>query len=1511
MPLINRIEVANFMNRRREEPWRPDWVYQEFDLKGENTAISIPNGGGKSTIVLFILAMLGHDKSLNDLRLRHFAPPSNGHHSHIRMETYIWADDDSPADLVAQSGGDFGGYPMVFGIYGNAGESSSYKLYSYRGTFEDCPIGRKEGNRVTLSANAAFLEKLSVMPARFPATQRDDTRVNWREYVAGIFDMPSIEQQLIYQKAKGAEGSSGYFDVNPPRGRPFSEAVFYERLAPELLTDMMSNVEEFSDERGIEDTIHQKVQGIIRAKARTAKTASELQQTRDVLAELHRINGKADSVAEATRDAQAKLADYSLQHAALKTLVVDDPLPGIPLTPPDNAPLLARAMVMQNDEWFLPDRAFELFTGEPPSRVNERATRHRITSASASISQLIDFACDIKTRDARGKPNQLYNKDASTALLAATTAFVAPYTSESAARTLSEAFDWVNAHADTNPARLERATKRRQRDELVAERGKLTTKRNDLISERSKLQAEQQTVGEQQAEYRRMSDSGLFSSEELADPAATGKQVETAFSTADTVLTNHRTKVAENQAVFAEWQSFTAQHGDQAVPSEFADMLTEAQETAGQTLSQNQEALTVARTNEATARTAKDRAEQTKTELANKADKIERLAPAVKLFHERFEDEDPEDLAKNVRDQLDRAEKRVATIETERSRMKDTLASLLSFQANHGHLVSPRDWLAARDAERTHLAGEMSKLKDSLADLRARRLDLDKAAVAPGKVAREVLESAGSDARPLHAAIEEMSLPPDRKERVLAMFSALLFSPVYAVPSRAAEVAGVLAEQGIEAPVFVASELADFCHNGTIAYDGTVARTWLVGVRTRPVDCLLDPTLVDREKAHLGGQIDDADTKLRETTAKWDELHPEKEEAVTARKAQEAIEKGFAEKDARLKGEYAEIEARLPRLRTRASVESFDAITAALEYRRVLGRLREDELFAALESATNAAKRANDHFNESSDTRERLESQRETLHRALVEATRSAQQVPTLRKIQTFMDTGGFAFMLTAGKEEGILARAKQTAEQRRMFRFDLAASFVRSGAVRPLEIEQRLKEIRHALDQLALAEEPLDRSINEIGEGFAALEKAIVEVDSVVRDLIRKYREMNGREASVVTVLPATLALHPLLEAASSVRRADAAADIAESIQAVRDPLADIDASALHSALEFSQRELKSTRTALAGEIDRVKSDSHLALNEQMRIGLEHAKTDTEELARMIEATTNNYDKSLAANEAASKHLDDEWANIGSWLENFTRRLPSNFETMRSTFRPERDGSTGDIVRAGFEIEARIADMQDVRLVLTSIVEKVEKSEKNRDAIGDDENLRARYDRSMRKDIREQFYRNVIIDPKIRVCIPSISRKPLLLEKGMVSSGQGVAMTLLWIVKMADYVTEREVRKQTVSHAARKKVRSMRTQFVIIDGAFSHLSDKRLIADALDGVRRTRGKFQLIITGHDHNYKNDYAYFPTYIQAKEIGRNLMYADSETRRLCAPEEIGSRNGVMETAAWHKLPEIPA
>lgn len=1507
MPLINKIEVSNFMNSRREDPWRPDWTFQVFDLKSENTAINMPNGRGKSTLVLTILALLAHDKSIHELRKNHFAPQSTGHYTHIRIETYIWVEDDSPVDLVVQSGGDAGGTPMVLGLHGNAGESGSCKVYAYRGTLEDCPIGRREGNRITLTGNQDFLDKLLVMPGRFPATQREDTRVNWREHVSGVFDMPSIEQQLVYQKAKGAEGSSGYFDVNPPRGKQFSEAVFYERLAPELLVDMMGSVEEYADERGIEDVIHQKVQGIIKAKVRTAKTADDLEKTRRVLEELERVKTKADAVIKAKSNTERKVAEFSLQHAALKAVVVDDPIPGLLRQPPEEAPILIRSMVMQDGSWFLPDRAFELFTGEQSSAINQRADRQRIETLVAEKSQFIDFNCDLKEFKDKRHPSQLYDAKAANELLNATTNFRSPYTRDSSIQLVKECFEWVEAYGDTNPARIEYRQLTEKIFTLNGQRKALAENRDALHQEEGNLKTEQQQIGLQQAEFRRMADSALFSEEELRSPFETGKKAEKEFSTADLTLSAHRQNVAWNKNGFEEWQAFVAKHGEDADPLVYAEALEESKNNAEGALGKNKEELEAAKGN---AKTAKGTAETDKKAfeaLATKAESIEKLRSLVQTFGNRFGGENPEGLLARVKKELSLAETRASAIATERASMADALSSLHAFIEAYGKDEDPKAWLDKRSLERTTLSTEIAKLGDDIKDLTSRRADLNKAAVAAGKIAREVLDIAGTDAKPLHEFIDEIGLPQDRKERVLSMFSALLFSPVYGNAERAAEVASMLVTKGIESPVFVSSELAEFCRNTNITYDGSVARTWLVGVRTRPVDCLLDPTLVEREKEALDTQISQANETLGEKQKRFKALDPEGQEAIVARKAREAIEKGFPAKDGALQDEANQLADALPRLKDRASEEAGDSIRAAIEYRGLLGDKSEDDLAEALAQAEEKSRLSGELHSRYEKQVESLTEKREDLQIAFGTAREQATEIPKLKSIRKFIDAGAPAFMKNAATKEDEYLKAKQAAERRKGFRFELAESFVKSGDKRPQEIEARLAVITPELKDITEKLIPaLEQSISDNEAAGLKLVSAIADIDNFIRELRKKYREVATAEVIPAPISAERLAEHPLSLTAQEVRLSTSVDDRVKAILSMRSPLDEIEAATMKHEVNTARNTLRSARNLLSNEIDRVKGDATIALNEQMRIALESSKEEVGELVRMIEATTENRNKSRIANETASTHLEEEWKNIGSWLENFTRRLPTNFEAMRSVFKPVRDSASGEIISAGFDIEARVADMGDVRTVLTGIVDKVERSEKNSENLGNDDALRSRYEKNMKKEIREEFYKNVILEPTIRVCIPSISHKSLKLEKNMVSSGQGVAMSLLWIVKMADYVTERELQRQNVSNSARKRIRSMRTQFVIIDGAFSHLSDKRLITDALDSVRGKRGKFQLIITGHEPNYKNDFAYFPSYVVAREIGGNLMYAESETRRLLSPEDVGSRLGAMEVSSFHKL-----
>ena len=1603
MALINRIEIANFMNRERREPWRPDWIHQILNLNGYSAAINMPNGLGKSTIAQAVLAMLTRDPSLHALRANHFAPQSNGRFTHLRVEFLLPPSDPSAADMIAQVGGGAGGDPMVVGMYGNAGENGRFSLYAYLGRLEDCPVGTREGIRYQAGSNADFLARLEKVPGR----QRDDTKGSWREYISASFDIPAIEQQLAYQKNKGGEGSSGYFDVSVPGVKDYAEAVFYERLAPELLTDPMRGVEGHDDEVGIEDLIHAKVQGIVRARVRTEAAEKALGSARHLLDQFGWAQGKGAAVSDALAQFEKAQAGLAVHAAMMRTIVATDPLPGLLRTPGANAPELTSALIMQGEQWFVPDRTFEAITGEDPSAINRRADRKHVPTTQTDRSQLVEFACHLKIRDPRGNPSRLYSLESAVRLVEESPNFPGLYTRESAVQALHAAFEWAQQHADTNPARLERRRLQVELADLGEQLAKDRQAQSALNAEQTELLREQQSVGDQQRAYAKMAQAGVFSAAELAAPAQTGAAVGTERDTAQTALDAHVKAVAESKGDFAEWEKFVGEYGNDARPEDVLEEITAARDAAEHTHAQAVRDLTSARQTAERAVQEESRAQATRQRIKSTITRLEQLLPLVDAYRKRFADQPPQGLADAVRTALDQASTRIGKIENERAAMRPALEALRAFhavqpdqdpgawlRARHdlrAQLKQWRDrertidreripmkaaltalrtfqgerpgqdpavWLQRRDDERADVISQHAAIQTNLDDLIAQRAEFDRgAAVAPGTDARAAMSLAGSDAVTLHAAITALGLPPDRLARVLSMFSALLFAPVLPDVTTATAVAERLAHERINIPVFSKNELEDFSRAAAIDYDGHVAHTWLVGVRTRPVDCLLDPAQVETERATLVARIEASEQSrdaLAKRRAELSPSHPSEQiaqnavEAIAndyvrrdealggevaqiqraiadgdaqltrsqpiephAQHAREASERQYAARDNDLEVELTQIRQRLPDLQDRACNDSLATIQAMLEYLNVLKGTTlegEQERLAHAEEDMLACARARESAAHDVQRLEQAEKVQQGLARAAGE-TLAAKRLP-LSKLSKFVDVGGPAFM-QAAPETGKRLRAElDKARSRIGFEFDLADSFVRAGVRRPQEIVARLAQIAPELERLVMAIPAAQERRDAIEPLLPELTSAAASIDTAARELRKQYRALFDVEMPVQSVAEAALRAHALFAPALAVRQAASTQDLVKAWRALNDALDDDadwkDVKRKHDeAAREHARSVKDFHDAL----DRVKGDTLLPLDDQMRLGLEQAKVNPVVLTQLHAATQFNYEQSRVATEATQRLLDAEWSKIGEWLTDFTRRLHGNLQAMVRTFRPRRDAA-GVITAAGFDIETTVANLQDVRRVLDGLVDDVERREKARASIGDIEVSQYEREserRSLRRQIRSKFYRSVLLAPKVRVCMPSISQKALRLEKNIFSSGQGIAVTLLWIRKMAEYVTERELSRESVGARQRRRLRDRRTQFVIIDGAFSHLSDKKLITDALDGVKDRHGAFQLIITGHDPHYRNDYAYFPSYVAARVIGDGVSYAVNE-HELIEPEAIGSHLGAVEIGSWHRHAE---
>lgn len=1512
MPLINRIEVANFLNSR-STPWQPIWPHSVFDLNGLNTVIILPNGKGKTTLVnLSLLCLAGKGKRINEIRSQHFAPKNSGHYTHVRFQFTMDTEEGASRDIF----GTPQGQQMVFGIYGNSGDNEQYHLYAYHGTFEDCPVHKTcpgFKTRFELIPDQQFTDTFHNLPNRFPAIAKERSQEAWLLYVAKFFDMPSIEQQLNYQSKSGAEGDSNYFEVKPRQNMRYSAAVFYEHLAPQLLTNVMAGMGE-EDEWSIEDTIHTRARQVVHARVHSDNVKKQLDQTEFVLNEFRRLDSLSTDMLEAKLELQGHESNLATELAFLKDIVADRPIPGLPSPLPEDLPPVARYLVTCDGVPFLPDRGFEVFTGEEPKRINERALRHGLKPAEVEKAQLIEITCDLKImgRDDRGKPNRYYGKEAVMDLLRHTETFLPEFNRDTAIADIETSFAWATEHADTNPARLMKKQMETTRQMKKRKWDELSELAQELSREKINLIQEQQTIGEQQAEYRRMQESGLFTQEEIAEPAATGIAVRNAVQIADKEFRVHEQAVSRQAEVYSSYQQFIAEYGTTTTPDSVLRNLVNAEEAAKDARNKlkaqhddltgkRKEMLILAK-----------RALENYRLLQGRLDEATFTREQSDRYVEIFGKEDPDGLETKVLGELKSCREAATNLEKDLSRLATAIEATQLFRAQFRG-TDPAEWLAKRGRLREGIRQRHAQVDSRQQEIQTNLVNLEKFSLAPGKYARDVAREVGVPHRQLYTVVDGMSLATDKKEQVLTLFSALLFAPVVATMNEAVLAARNLAEKGIEFPVFVAEELLEFCEKGEISNHDNAARSLFVGVRTRSVDCLLDPSLVEREISMCKAEITALDRRLTILDKALHRLSHDTPSARLAGRARDAIESGAIDRDAVIKQKLEVVRTEFSRLESRADTRALEAIRCTIRHRRALAGLTYPELCEQTETAANESQLTEAQIST-------LDNMITTVSLDLEKATgkmtsasvAKARQEPLLGKIKAFIDNKehGPSFMASAEKTSQQLSDILDKEKRREGFRFESAQQFLTSGSQRPLGIETRLAEITHKIPENESQRSTLHNEITAIEEPILSLQRSVDAIDSLAKNLLKLYR--NHRHL----IMPQQEGIdrHRLYTTCQFARNSESYEECIKRLGKLKVEVEDLNDTIadLGQIRSKSESRFKAARDFFTSNLERVANDERLKISSHVREKLLQAPENPNIVRALLNATQENYDTDRAANETALKELDREWEGLAGWLSEFTQRLPHYLKLMRSVFAPKYDQTSGAISHAGFEIGGEAVRFEDIQGILGDIIADIEEYESDRQRHRD-KNVRKSIQESFRKEIREKFYQRVIVNPYIKVCMPSISRTPLPLEKKMVSSGQGVAMSLLWIVKLADFVAERERHRKTtwqLGSTARptlKKLRSVESLFVFIDGAFSHLSDDRLIKDALNGVSNTHGRLQLIVTGHNPDYRHNFDYFPTYIWGRETGNRYMYV--ENQKPVEPGLVGSHYGAVELNRVKSVPKL--
>ena len=207
---------------------------------------------------------------------------------------------------------------------------------------------------------------------------------------------------------------------------------------------------------------------------------------------------------------------------------------------------------------------------------------------------------------------------------------------------------------------------------------------------------------------------------------------------------------------------------------------------------------------------------------------------------------------------------------------------------------------------------------------------------------------------------------------------------------------------------------------------------------------------------------------------------------------------------------------------------------------------------------------------------------------------------------------------------------------------------------------------------------------------------------------------------------------------------------------------------------------------------------------------------------------------------------------------------------------------------------------------MIDRIVAEIEMIEKRRDEDRAAGIAESHDDVDIHEKIKRIFYREVFKDPSIRVLHPMIGVKSHPFTNKF-SCGQRMALNLLWMLKIADYAVEREVRREAASFSQLKRLREQQERMFIIDGMFSNLSDSRIIKETLSAIGRLKTKVQLIGFYHNPVHVFDENIFQTYIygdQVLEPGNSAGYVFLREGKMVFPKDVGRVEGQIAVIDNH-------
>jgi len=1480
-----------------------------FNFRGHNTLVHMDNGLGKTSVIDMVLAILGRDQDLiSSTRRDKTAPLSSNRFSHIRIESVARTGSLAQEDMIGKLGADVPGEKHVFGFFGNSDTAAHFEFYIYRGTLEDCPVAYSDDSKnIYLIDNKTFKEQLTKTKdlKRSGSISKED----WRDEIAKHFEMADIDKMIAYQKTGAGDSIQSFYNVTLKRGESYGSAFFFAHLAPELLTDIMGEDGE-PDEKYLEHTIFNSTIIVRKAQRKCEQEQVILEGLEKKLELVNNILDRKREMDAARAERDQALKNFEQGAQIIEEIIACNQIPGIPsikLPKDEKVADIAAAMVLKDGQWYVLDKMLAEICDEEAKLINQRADRKLTKSAEAHRSELIEIPCNLKfDRDPRGQPNRIYEMDNATALLSVAPNIKQGWTKDAAISALKEAFKWAET-ADTNVFRRE-ANNMKLEIEIADKKIESLNVTVALCDKSLKTLADESAkFADVQLAYKRMKDSPFFTPEELNMPSDTGRGTADELSKAKDNLAGHIRKVGEYQKPHEIWGKLKSLYGVDVEPAAIIDKLERDINSAKELWEGKRTILKALREGKDEAQKLLNGYNKNLSEIEKEFGFLDNLINSVDKYQNYFGSEDPSGLKNRVAHDIKKADDEISGLMGNIADWHKDLEALHTFRKNYGNNTDPYLWISEQVGKLYAFKEELASLNGKQGDLIRRRRELDTEQVSSGRVYSSALKIAGPDAVPLYKIAEDSSLSEKRRALVLTVFSSFLFAPTFDSPEAATECAKRFFEQGVEAPVFIRSELEIFFKEGVITNLSHAAHTYFLGIRTRPVDCLLNPSLLKEEKIALDRDISEVDGKIKAITKEIVRLDTESSEMQVARKAANALRGNLSQKYDTAEEQLSE--KRIVLLSLQEKMQNSHLIDDVLLYNGKGGRKRYDSISGELLKLRTSISDIEGQLEQLAEQISAAEPAEDDAHKNYLSASEKSDLVADLKTARDFISYGGPDFMERAESTEQALKDQAEKADDRNRFDFEAAQKFIDSGG--PVKAEQISTDIEKNTKNKVDAES----EINETEKRRRKMQEHIVDVrdnsrrvDDYSQMFVRKYRSIARIRASLDGAVRVDITEDEILKRVRSeirdiVGRSSNAGLVNQLGELVRE-LASINDERLSSAIDLANKELGNKTAAFYSEIDKVCMSKESGFSDVDRLWLKESKGQPETIQLTYDIWETDLIARSEAHQTSMRAVEQSRAELTQRLVSLISQLTNYYDILREIvkWRQRGDGS----VEPGFQINAKIIGMEELPNLIERIVTAVETDEKRREEDREMGRSQSLEDVDIHKKIKEMFYREVFKNPEIRVFNQDLGNRSLPFDISF-STGQRMANTLLWMLKIADFAVEKNIRRESYSSAQRKKLRGKQERMFIIDGIFSNVSKKALLKETLSAIGRLKTKFQLIGFYHNPVAVYDENIFSVYLfgnQMRSPDNNAGFVFIREGKEVSPADIGMPEGQIEIADIH-------